>query len=580
MTAISVPQQIPPVPEVDGDPASVEDFAAQLLRASATFDDLDFMAGNEQRPSSGWDGAGADAYSTRAGEVGTDAAAKSLALRTAARAVQVYGDELDRCRRERELIADDRTSFHNEVEELRVQIAAATEADRASLQQWADHLHDRRAQIVEDVATLATSLAANEQALRTKLARYSDLRAARLSVSLGYEDAHNMMSWTGAPGTGATPQQVADWWEQLTEDQRVAVIATYPELIGAANGLPAEVRDEANRLLLDNDLATLAAATERGWLTDSEREIRDNVLAAQEALADADSTIDRVTGGPVPSFLTLYQPAAFGNDGAIAISVGNPDTADNVTTFVPGITTDGTSAGTYVDAVQAIYESARLSDHTASTSATMWIGYDAPSGADLGNTPTEGAAIAGGDRLADYVDGVVATRGTDQPHLTVIGHSYGSTTMAHAASDHGLPADDLVFLGSPGAGGGVDEVSDLGGPEVWVGNASRDLVPALADDGWFGSGSFFGGGLGNDVAEDTFGAHRFQAESPERNSTFRNTTDHGRYWDDGSESLFNLGQIVTGNDAEVLMAEPVHDPWWGPPQDPEWDRPPTVQDPH
>jgi hypothetical protein len=165
----------------------------------------------------------------------------------------------------------------------------------------------------------------------------------------------------------------------------------------------------------------------------------------------------------------------------------------------------------------------------------------------------------------------------------VIGHSYGSTTLGHAAHDAGLPADDLVLVGSPGAGGGADSAADLGVDpgHVWAGANSRDPVAHLGNRGWWHLESALGGaGLGDDPAEDDFGAHRFEAESTTRadNDGLEGFGDHSKYFDHDTESLYNLSQVVNGRYAAVREAGPVTDPWYTDPQDPEWDREPTSPD--
>ncbi len=212
----------------------------------------------------------------------------------------------------------------------------------------------------------------------------------------------------------------------------------------------------------------------------------------------------------------------------------------------------------------------------------MWIGYDAPSDTmrDFPRVGFEGAAREGGERLSEYVDGLRATDTGTQAHLTVVGHSYGSTATAHAATDAGLAADDIVLVGSPGAGGGVDHASDLGvgADHVWAGNNSRDGVAQLADDGWIGGGTLFGAGLGNDVAEDDFGANRFRAELTTRNENTNLSDAHENYFKPGSESLYNIAQIVVGDYDQVVAADHTYDPFWRSPVDPEWDRTPENYD--
>ena len=190
-------------------------------------------------------------------------------------------------------------------------------------------------------------------------------------------------------------------------------------------------------------------------------------------------------------------------------------------------------------------------------------------------TPT-----AGGERLADTLDGIRASHDGDPQHLTAIGHSYGSTTTGHAAHDHGIPVDDVVFVGSPGVGGDTNNAGDTGvDPEhVWAGANSRDPIANLGNHGAIHLETLGGGGLGDDPAEDDFGANRFQAESTTRADDAIGLDafdEHSKYFEHDTESLFNISQIVNGNYDAVVEAGHIHDPWYDTPQDPEYDRDPT-----
>ncbi|MBN8882162.1 MAG: hypothetical protein J0H73_07600 [Salana multivorans] len=593
MSTIEVPPALPEIPELPGDAASVETFADELLRASTTLDDLDTTA-TTTSTIDGWSGDASDGYARHVRSVATDAGTMSLTLRAVARAAQGYGDELLRLEAVRNLLETDAQDYASRRSTLLADIAAGTEDDVPELRARAEALARTEAAVASDIAAWQRDVEANDTDMLDALARYATLELARQETS-GGDPADAAMTRPGAPGSGATPEQVAAWWDGLSEDERLAVIAANPELIGSADGLPADVRDQANRILLDNDLEALEGLEAEGTYLHPDQQRRlDNARAAQAALEDADAWTDPITNEKPGGLLHLYDPTAFGGDGTIAIAVGNPDTADNVSTLVPGIGTDGTSAGTYTEAAGNLYDSARLSDPGSTTAVLMWIGYDHPSGPGDVHTYGSGNAEAGGERLAQYVSGLQATRGDDQPHMTVIGHSYGSVTMSYAATDHGLGdmVDDLVYIGSPGAGS-AGSASDLGSATVWAGNASRDPVVMTANNGWINAGGL---SQGRDVGEDTFGAIRFQAEHPDRNlgdledqpsqgdilisGLATGAADHSRYWTPGSESLFNLGQIIVDDDDEVLRAGYVHDPWYAGPQDPEWGRTPTPIDPN
>jgi hypothetical protein len=291
--------------------------------------------------------------------------------------------------------------------------------------------------------------------------------------------------------------------------------------------------------------------------------------------------------------LYLYDPAAFGGDGRIAISLGDLDHADNVSVSVPGLTTDMASVGGNVADVGELYRATRSMHPDETTAALAWIGYDAPSGPDSGRVAFEGAATDGGSRLADTLDGLRASR-DDRAHLTVIGHSYGSTTMGHGLADHDV--DEAVAIGSPGLGANAGHVGDLDVPDghFFVGRNSDDPVADLGDKGWVDKGTAFGAGLGRDPAEHAFGGRRFQAEDDGRGGPpdwwvdptpgipdtiiwehANSIEQHTSYYEPSSESLWNLSQVVTGHTAgdDIMGAGHVHDPWYAGPQDPEADAP-------
>ena len=61
--------------------------------------------------------------------------------------------------------------------------------------------------------------------------------------------------------------------------------------------------------------------------------------------------------------------------------------------------------------------------------------------------------------------------------MTVIGHSYGSTTVADAFAGSGMHANDAVLLGCPGTDLARSAADfNLDGGNVYVGSASTDPV--------------------------------------------------------------------------------------------------------
>ena len=67
--------------------------------------------------------------------------------------------------------------------------------------------------------------------------------------------------------------------------------------------------------------------------------------------------------------------------------------------------------------------------------------------------------------------GLAATNENEDPHLTAIGHSYGSRTVGAATQQgDGIPGvDDIVLVGSPGWVLTEPRTSELGKDHVFVG---------------------------------------------------------------------------------------------------------------
>jgi hypothetical protein len=266
---------------------------------------------------------------------------------------------------------------------------------------------------------------------------------------------------TRAVPVHAEPAACTKWWDELSPELRDAYVASCPDVIGNLDGIPAAVRDRANR----TNLTALV-----GELSHRDDETSRTRLAG---LLRIKEQLD--SGGHPPLFLL-----GIGNEGngRAIVSFGNPDTARNVSAYVPGL-------GTSLDADFANGDLKRARDvalgvekFDKSVASVAWLGYDAPQGAGVAGT---GAAEAGGRAYNRFMSGLVATNEHEDPHLTAIGHSYGSRTVGAAARHPGgIPgADDIVLVGSPGVG--VERAEDLGvGKEhVFVGAAKNDLVTKL-----------------------------------------------------------------------------------------------------
>ncbi|MGV4928752.1 alpha/beta hydrolase family protein (plasmid) [Streptomyces sp. BHT-5-2] len=315
------------------------------------------------------------------------------------------------------------------------------------------------------------------------------------------------------------PKENAKWWSSLTEQQRQEYLDAYPEKIGWLDGIPSTDRDEANRKVVDLQLAEYEMKKQRGELGIHDQRNFDGLQQLQDALDKADGT------GDDHKRLYVLGIDAKG-DGRAVVSQGNPETARNVAIQVPGTDNDLGNLGEQIDRVDRL-QNAAANNGAKDTAVISWLGYDAPEG-DNSMFTTGRADPAGGD-LRSFTHGLRQTHEGDRAHMTVLGHSYGSTVVGAGASHGGgLDADDIVVVGSPGMT--VEHAKDLNiNPDhVWAGGGKDDIV----------SNHLSGLTLGEDPMEKEFGGKVFEVD----------TEGHGDYWDKGSKSLANQGRIIAGQD--------------------------------
>ena len=440
---------------------------------------------------------------------------------------------------------------------------------RDSQQDQLAALRRRHARVLEQVADHARLTARRVRRAATSLLPGGRLRGRPVGESedvlaglLPMLAASRSVAGVGdrLPPPGSPPGKVLVWWAALTPDEQQRVITRHSTEIGALDGLPGAVRTRANEQRLAGDLAVLRA--KNALTVDEQRWLR-NCQLVQQQLDRIRSDEDPFSLQPMPAQLLVYDPTAFGYEGRVAIVVGDVDSADNVAFLVPGLnsTVDSAMSSLTSNALRVTQEARRLSPYET-TATVAWMGYDAPG---LGDVAGDGAAADGATYLLDDVLAVEAAR-VVQPHLTVVGHSYGSTTTGLMLRDHDSGTDDVVLVGSPGPG--VETAGALRVPDghVFVGASSRDPVSYLDR-------------FGKDPTHESFGAVRFEAEDPTRNSWRLDLDDHSKYYNERTGSLANIVHVVTGDYGGVVAAPYRHEVWLLPDginSDPEADRDPTV----
>ncbi|WP_343571956.1 alpha/beta hydrolase [Mycobacterium sp.] len=392
------------------------------------------------------------------------------------------------------------------------------------------------------------------------------------------------------PSPDTAPEDVQSWWNSRSDEQRKQLIAQHPSLLGNLGGIPADVRDQVNVKVMDDDLdrventvrqhgvsaADVVKDPGRYGLSADDITRYQNAQKTQDGLLHdlgVDTSQDhrryrdispeeRLQRNLRPTMLWAYDPTAFNGRGKAAIAIGNPDTSPNTAVIVPGTGSsvkDGWLSDGHNDA-RNLYDQSQRADPSHPTAVIAWMGYDTPESFTDPNIANPGLARAGGDLLAWDVNSLGVTHAAGVPqHVTVIGHSYGSTTVADAFANSGMHANDAILLGCPGTDV-AKSAADFHLPpgHVFVGDASTDPV------GWLGEagpglpnvfnhslGDLIGSsaGLGSDPAHEGFGAVRFRAEVPDAESV--KPTDHSHYYHRGSESLFSMGNIVSGHASEL-----------------------------
>lgn len=269
----------------------------------------------------------------------------------------------------------------------------------------------------------------------------------------------------GLAGLDAGPGVMAGAAQALGPEGVDLLVRTHPELVGPVEGMPVAARLAANRRLIAAAVADEADPVRRRHL---------------QALLGRDPSTGR------PRQILLFDPTG---DCHVAEVFGDLDTARHVTVVVPGMGTDLDSFDRTVARRSAdlAVRAGRVADEdgvVGSVAVVAWLGYDPPDGwshdlGELGAAAGPQRAVDGGLRLAAFLEGLPSVSGQTR---TLVGHSYGSTTVV-AAVQAGADVDDVVVMGSPGVL--VDHAEELDRPDTdfFVLAARRDVV---ADLGWFG----------------------------------------------------------------------------------------------
>lgn len=390
----------------------------------------------------------------------------------------------------------------------------------------------------------------------------------------------------GMPGASVAPHQVQKWWNERTEAEKVWLIDNKGTTLSLMHGLPAVVLDLVNRRGLTDDTSSVDA-------TISMLEAQKNSLMQTFGVSDANDVFDRPEiyasdpaaaaelSGVLPvlgalrvrqlnirgvqkgakalatddgtahrTYLLDYDDLGSTDDGEAVVAIGDPDEATDIAVVVPGTTSSVRTLRDYVAAGGNLYAQMDDADPASAKSVIAYLGMDAPDTLVAAALPTY-ASDAAPELAADvagYIESNLATTGTD-PHVTVVGHSYGSLVVGTTLESGGLIVDDVVFVGSPGVG--ADTVNDLhmDDKHIFTGLLPKDKIRLLNDlfdvnAGSYGVGSEDGAVFGRNPAKESFGGVVFDTDD---------NGGHGDYFDDATTQLDNLAAIATGQYGEVTL---------------------------
>jgi pimeloyl-ACP methyl ester carboxylesterase len=329
---------------------------------------------------------------------------------------------------------------------------------------------------------------------------------------------------------------VSIWWNSMTSEHQLSLRELSPRLVGNLDGIPFSARDLANRANLAESMAELEStiASEPG------RTIVENAKYSLRMLTSIASALESDKSRSAHTLVSLDTSG----QGRAAIVVGNLRTADYVTYLVPGMFfTIENQMGDWVGAATRLHDEQLRwldrFDEPASTVATVaWIGYHTP---NLTNVGAIDNAYEGRDSLANAIRGLQAVRAGDEPFVTIVAHSYGSTAALMALSEFDFTVDALAMVGSPGSPAKSVEELHVRRGNVYVGEAAWDPIP---------NSSYFG----SDPGAKNYGAKPLGVSGGVdaiTHDTLLASTGHNEYFSADTESMRNFALIGIGRGAYV-----------------------------
>ena len=411
---------------------------------------------------------------------------------------------------------------------------------------------------------------ANEvgEQLRERLERvveFSQWQEIADSLSIIDQINANLLGWPfEGLALNPSPVEVAVWADTQDEQTLLELAEQHPELVGNLDGLHGFVRDHANRIWLDREIDRVEEeyqeALDELWkygdyIPNEFIELsntRSELSNLKEALGPARSELTDAEFALNGRQLLVFEPPT-GEGGHknlhAAVAVGDIDTADHIAVNVPGTgsTVDGSIDGETQrmadlrNRSHLILEESGRSGESVATVA--YLGYDAPPW--LWDAIAASYADNAGQDLANFVEGIHYNRevgGDDNPRLTLMGHSYGSTTAGVGLNQTNTEVvDAFIPYGTPGLVDGGLSVPD---DERYLVQHDSDII----ED----ANSFFGGAVhGYHPESDTSFTNVDPGQPAEMDGAKKIGAVHSSYLVDGSESQSQIARVVIGEKVDV-----------------------------
>ncbi|MGF3057210.1 alpha/beta hydrolase [Microbacterium sp. YY-01] len=412
---------------------------------------------------------------------------------------------------------------------------AATAAGESDRVRWLDAEHpdaEKAREDAQDAIAVRDAARARLDALWEEYERYYSAWDAAYdrALSMLAEGQHRYVSADGRDLLDAllaadTPEEVYRLWRDHPElhDELARV---HPEIIGNLDGIPLDVRADAN-------YEHLRRLHEAG----TEEPVRSQIDAIWQEMGK---------GPPVPR-LVSFDPDGSAQVTA-AIAYGDIENATDVSVFVPGMNSNVRGMGDWGMSARD------LNDHVGPGSAAIvWFGYDSP---NIPEEPFMDRAIDGAAALRGFLLGLDSLY--PRAEVNVIAHSYGSTMAALAigSAADGLGVDRFIVAGSAGFPDNTEVLENL--------RKGTQIFATIAhDDGLarFGRDSSFGHGV---VPETLPGTTLFDSDGGyDRDGNHLNpSTGHGAHY--GGKGLFgnknpNSGYFMPGTESFYNIKEIIRD---------------------